>query len=322
MLTLQHSLVTLLSVDGDIQKFRDEIAYVLLPDAIRRYTGARQTSHFECNPSNGITSWLRYPLNLKDLSKENIDMYIDSCLSPNITPCCIGETTQIEEFFKHNEHLPILYYLSVQKHLIQDFIYDDFIRSIINTSDKYDGIFYFKSNKLDSTEVRKVITDIEEDGFTILARIIYEKYRICVNQDWFRDNVYEVLLKVYSKDLADGTYNYMKIREDINNAITTHNWKLVKSASGVDISNYNKMYSDVIDRCKQISNMLNMKTYECVQKNRDSSLAIKSYILRDCTGEHIIISPDKLKFYVMNNSINCINLGLTKDNRLIDKDRL
>lgn len=322
MLTLQHSLVTLLSVEGNIQKFRDEIAYVLLPDAIRRYTGARQLSHFECNPSNGITSWLRYPLNLKELSKENINEYIDSCLSPNITPCCIGETTQIEEFFRHNKHLPILYYLSVQKHLIQDFIYDDFIRSIINTSDKYDGIFYFKGNKLDSTEVRKVITDIEEDGFAILARIIYEKYKICVNQDWFRDNVYEVLLKVYSKDLADGTYNYMKIREDINNAITTHNWKLVKSTSGVDISNYNKMYSDVIDRCKQISNMLNMKTYECVQKNRDSSLAIKSYILRDCTGEHIIISPDKLKFYVMNNSINCINLGLTKDNRLIDKDRL
>lgn len=46
MLTLQHSLVTFLALDEDIDRFRFIVAYDLLPDAIRRYTGARQTSHF------------------------------------------------------------------------------------------------------------------------------------------------------------------------------------------------------------------------------------------------------------------------------------
>ena len=47
MITLQHSLATLFAYRGDVKAFEKEIPYVLVPDAIRRYCGPRQYSHFE-----------------------------------------------------------------------------------------------------------------------------------------------------------------------------------------------------------------------------------------------------------------------------------
>ena len=47
MITLQHTLVTLLGLRGNERELDEEIQYVLLPDAIRRYCGPRQYSHFE-----------------------------------------------------------------------------------------------------------------------------------------------------------------------------------------------------------------------------------------------------------------------------------
>jgi hypothetical protein len=54
-------------------------------------------------------------------------------------------------------------------HLIQDYFYDEFIRKIIDCSDKYNG------KSIDGTTVRKYVADIEEDGFCILAKEIYDK---------------------------------------------------------------------------------------------------------------------------------------------------
>lgn len=70
MLTLQHSLVTFLALDGDIERFRFIVAYDLLPDAIRRYTEARQTSHFEINSTGTDVSFMKFPLDLKILQKK------------------------------------------------------------------------------------------------------------------------------------------------------------------------------------------------------------------------------------------------------------
>ena len=80
MLTLQHSLITLFANNGDEKKFDDEIAYVLIPDAIRKYCGQRQYSHFEKSPTNGDVSWLQYPVNLKQLNKENADRLLNNML--------------------------------------------------------------------------------------------------------------------------------------------------------------------------------------------------------------------------------------------------
>lgn len=322
MTTLQHVLVTLLSVEGDIQKFRNEIAYVLLPDAIRKYTGVRQTSHFESNCINNITSWMKYPLNIKELSKENINETVDQCLSPEITPCCIGETTQIDEFYKHNKHLPLIYRLAVEKHLIQDWIYDDFIRSVIDVSEKFEGIFYYNNTMLDSTEIRKLIAKIEEDGFIILAKLIYSKYRIKANQDWLDKNVYEVLKKIYPEDLADTTYSYMKIREDVNKAITNNKWRSIKFNTKICIDKYSNTYFNMIERCKQLTEILDTKTVRCIRGNRDTSLAIKTYKVEYINKETSNLTPEKLAFYITNDSVYCPNLDVTKDGRLIAKEAI
>ena len=73
MITLQHTLVTLLGLRGNERELDEEIQYVLLPDAIRRYCGPRQYSHFEKSYDGKDTSWLAYPRDLKTLTKEEAE---------------------------------------------------------------------------------------------------------------------------------------------------------------------------------------------------------------------------------------------------------
>jgi hypothetical protein len=40
----------------------------------------------------------------------------------------LGEQTQVDCFEKHNSHLPAVYYVGVKKHLLQDRIFDKFVR--------------------------------------------------------------------------------------------------------------------------------------------------------------------------------------------------
>lgn len=177
MLTLQHSLVTFLALDGDIERFRFIVAYDLLPDAIRRYTGARQTSHFEINSTETDVSFMKFPLDLKNLTKETSEK-IEGHLAGDIKPCCIGETTQLHVFDQWNKHLPIQYYCGIRMHLIQDYFYDEFIRKIIDCNDKYNDKFIYNGKSVDGATVRKYVADIEEDGFCILAKEIYDKYGV------------------------------------------------------------------------------------------------------------------------------------------------
>lgn len=63
-------------------------------------------------------------------------------------------------------------------HLIQDYFYDEFIRNIIDCSDKYNDKFIYNGKSIDGTTVRKYVADIEEDGFCILAKEIYDKCEV------------------------------------------------------------------------------------------------------------------------------------------------
>lgn len=77
MITLQHSLITLFANNGNEKEFDKEISYVLLPDAIRKYCGQRQYSHFEINLQTRDVSWIQYPVDLKQLNKEKVDDYLN-----------------------------------------------------------------------------------------------------------------------------------------------------------------------------------------------------------------------------------------------------
>lgn len=286
MITLQHSLVTLFGLRGNEEEFDKEVPYVLIPDAIRRYCGPRPYSHFEENPDGTDISYMHFPLNLKTVSKENIGnerMH----MAEGYRPCVLGEKTHIEVFERTNGDLPPRYFAGAKKHLIQDVIFDDFVRQGIglDCSRKFDsmyspeetngknvGIFVFQrpvkdsngnfvkdengnnvteSEVLDGNGVRKLIADIENQGLYILAYMLHKSYGITANQAWFDKHVKSALDREYSEDLANGTYNYMKIPADIDRMITDHDWTHLNDGI-IPLDVYTKMYEDVIQEMPKV----------------------------------------------------------------------
>lgn len=310
MLTLQHSLVTFLALDGDIDRFRFIVAYDLLPDAIRRYTGARQTSHFEINSTGTDVSFMKFPLDLKNLTKETSEK-IEGHLAGDIKPCCIGETTQLHVFDQWNKHLPIQYYCGIRMHLIQDYFYDEFIRKIIDCSDKYNDKFIYNGKSIDGTTVRKYVADIEEDGFCILAKEIYDKCGVVTDQAWFDRNVRDIIKTVYSDDLATGTYNYMKIKPEINRAIQTQDWRKCRLHKIANISGYRAMYSVVHKNCSDIAQYLDRHTCKIIKV--DGDLVFVQY--KD--GKQSMYKKDTFKLMMKQNRVLVSNAKLSSDNRLL-----
>lgn len=310
MLTLQHSLVTFLALDGDIDRFRFIVAYDLLPDAIRRYTGARQTSHFEINSTGTDVSFMKFPLDLKNLTKETSEK-IEGHLAGDIKPCCIGETTQLHVFDQWNKHLPIQYYCGIRMHLIQDYFYDEFIRNIIDCSDKYNDKFIYNGKSIDGTTVRKYVADIEEDGFCILAKEIYDKCGVVTDQAWFDRNVRDIIKTVYSDDLATGTYNYMKIKPEINRVIQTQDWRKCRLHKIANISGYRAMYSVVHKNCSDIAQYLDRHTCKIIKV--DGDLVFVQY--KD--GKQSMYKKDTFKLMMKQNRVLVSNAKLSSDNRLL-----
>lgn len=243
MITLQHTLITLFANNGNEQELEKEISYVLLPDAIRKYCGPRQYSHFEINPKNEDISWIQYPVNLKQLNKEKVDE-LPKHLSDDITPCALGEETMISSFENHNKHLPMNEYFGIKKHLVQDKVFDEWIRRQVDCTNKYGNKFVFQGKEYDGNEIRKLIADIESQGLYILAYMCYETYGIITNQEWFDKHVKEQLDQSYSQDLSDGTYKYMIIPKDIDKMITEHDWSKLKEGI-IPLNTYVHLYKQI-----------------------------------------------------------------------------
>ena len=250
MITLQHTLVTLLGLRGNERELDEEIQYVLLPDAIRRYCGPRQYSHFEKSYDGKDTSWLAYPRDLKTLTKEDVEKLPKHIVS-EVKPCVLGETTSIESFEEHNTHLNYRYFAGVKKHLTQDYIFDRFIREKIDCSRMYEDKFVFEGQEYDGKGVRGLIADIENQGLYILAYMAEKSYGIKANQAWFDKHVKERLDEEYSEDLADGTYKYMKIPEVINERITNGDWSHLNDGP-IPYEEYLKLYEEVIKEMPKI----------------------------------------------------------------------
>ena len=250
MITLQHTLSTLLH---DKSTFHKVLPYALLPDAIRMFTGERQYSHFEKSFDDTDVSYMEYPLDIKNLTKE--DIAVDKSdrtmyhLVSNIKPCCIGEDTDISAFYQHNMHLPETYHKGVELHLKQDICFDKFIRDTIDCSHKYEHEFKFHNKTYGDKEIRSIISDIEQYGVYVLAKDVYDKYNIVANQQWLDENVKPSLDKYYSSEMSENTYKYMKIRPDINEYITNKDWTHMKDMP-VSYENYHALYDSVLQVCK------------------------------------------------------------------------
>lgn len=257
MITLQHTLSTLCSTN-DNSEFKKVLPYALLPDAIRMYTGERQYSHFEKSSDGKDVSYMEYPEDISNLTKElvNCDKETDQYhLSDNIKPCVIGEDTDINAFYEHNAHLPENYHRGVELHLKQDICFDKFIREQIDCSDKYNDNFVFNDKHYDGKGVRGLIADIEQWGVYVLAHAAYEQNGIVANQDWFDSNVKPLLDKTYPKEMADNTYKYMKINPDINELITNKDWSYLDKMP-LPQETYDTLYKTVNQEANQTQNVL------------------------------------------------------------------
>ena len=244
MITLQHSLVTLFGYLGHVDSFEKEVPYVLFPDAIRRYCGPRQYSHFEEKYDGSDVSWVKFPSDIKTIDKEKMGKQ-PMHMVDEVKPCVLGENTNIQAFEEHNRNLPPEMYAGIKKHLIQDLMFDEFIREQIDCSKKYEDKFEFNGKTYNGQEIRKVIGDIENHGLYVLAYMLNRSYGITANQEWFDEHVKKNLDRVYPEDLANGTYNYMKIPDVINERITNGDWSHLDEGP-IRFNDYFKMYTNII----------------------------------------------------------------------------
>jgi len=244
MITIQHTLMGLLTIS---RSFRKQLPYLLLPDAIRMYTGARQYSHFEKSEDGDLCSYIMYPISLEGLNKAYMqELYLldSGYLVPGIRPCCMGEETSIETFVDTNAHLPIWYFKGVFNHLVQDVTFDEFIRKHIDCTRMYEDVFVFKNEQMNGKKVRELIAAIEQQGYYYLASIAYDKYKVIANQDWFDSSIKPILFEEYPQELAENTYNYMKINETINEKITNIDFDHIDGP--LSKSDYDELYRNVI----------------------------------------------------------------------------
>ncbi len=222
MITIQHALVTFFSVNGDMDKFRQELPYALLPDAIRMYTRDRQYSHFE-TALDGDTSWIQFPSDIRNINQEMIDQAAKHLTDPSARPTCvIGEDTQIDVFEDTNVHLPEVYRTGVAKHLIQDICFDDFVRTEFDCSRRFQDEFGVCGQTVNGAEFRKIIATVEQYGYYLLAQKMYEEYGITANQEWLDKTVRPILEAAYPPEMAANTCKYMQVNPEINQMITSY----------------------------------------------------------------------------------------------------
>lgn len=251
MITLQHTLSTLEACNGDVDKLKKVLSSVLLPDAIRRYSKDRQTSHFEQNAAGDKYSYMKFPTDVKNLTADSIGN-VERHLQEDAAKGCMGEVTSIEVFEKTNTHLQADMFYGVRAHLDQDRIFDIWIRDQLELVDynapeekQREQIVAMRDIQGDDAKaLRGRIADIEAQGFELLASRIYENYGITCNQEWFDSVVRDTLREEYSQDLADGTYAYMEIEKEMNDRITNHEFQ---NPTLVDVEDYSKLYDDARD---------------------------------------------------------------------------
>lgn len=212
-------------------QLKKELPFILLPDAIRRYIGARQAGHCEV-AENGDNSWMELPDAdvLKALtSKENATEMVRYHVAEGIKPCVIGEYTNFEVFNFHN--LGHAHYLAFAMHLMQDDKLDHYLREkLVNVDGRYEDKFEIihSGEVIDGKTLRDQVSKFEDLLFLKIAGMLYRATGTIVNRKWFEDVVYDALKKAYSEDLADGTYKFMVMSDELDARITERRFEFTE----------------------------------------------------------------------------------------------
>ena len=232
-------------------KLRKMVPYALLPDAIRCYIGARQASHFEDSADGAENSWMEFPdaATLKILSKENAAELVKFHVIEGIKPCVIGENTNLVEFNQHNLWHP--HYIALYAHMVQDCKLDDYLRmKMVDVTDRYDDKFVIRHSGevIDGKTLREQVSLFEDALFLTVAGMLYRATGTVANRKWFDDVVYEALKKAYPQDLADGTYEFMKMSPELDARISACNFALTdEEKAAITIS------ADVETDCRDLA---------------------------------------------------------------------
>lgn len=249
MLSMQHAMLSvLINYNENTNKIDTKhLAASVYPDAIRAYSGRREYSHFEESSDGKDVSYWSFPADMKHVTQEEVEERLQKTghLSSCIRAAAIGEETRLEVFETYNQHLPEEIYVGVKDHLIQDRVFDAFIREQIDCSGKYEDLFVVDGQVYDGKQIRSYIGEIEQYGIYYLAYELYETMGITADQEWFDMQVQSALQKEYSPELAEKIYRFMKLSPEIDGYIKTHDWTHLQDGP-VKQRDYEEMYRKVL----------------------------------------------------------------------------
>lgn len=233
MKTKQHIALAVMAAANkkmNVEEYvREEIPFLVLPDAIRAYIPQRKSGHFEISPDGTQQSWMEFPDAeiLKRLTKENARERIRYFVATETPKCVIGEETQIDEFERKN--FSHRHYHSLRIHMLQDIILDDVLRSMmVDVKRRFVDRFKIRhsGNVIDGARLRSQVDKFEDFGFITLAGAVYRSTGILLNEDFWEHQVREALLQAYPEDLALNTYRFMKLSEEDNERINNKKFDL------------------------------------------------------------------------------------------------
>lgn len=221
MLTMNHAAVMYLAAlrkfgtKGNTQctvemannYFDQNIAVLLLPDAIRMY-GPRQQFHFTEHPVSGKISGVK--LNTTPDKLKGIKNAFDANLMPDIPKCVIDEMSHPEEFTKINPGWAKTAYMT---HLGQDCAWDEWIREMVDVSARLEDKFVYKKTGkvVDGTTFRKELGPLDNVFFQVIAKKIHAEFSILLDKEWFEKHVYANFMAAYDQELAANTWKYINI---------------------------------------------------------------------------------------------------------------
>ena len=195
-------------------------AEVIVNDAMRCWSGPREFSHFTINPETGEVSWAVFPeADLKRWSKEMVqEMEKFSAGKPGVA--VIDEATISDEFWLHNvdSEQNERFYI----HLVQDSAYDRFVRSVIDTSHRYEDIYVFDGEELTGAQLRGqgmerwssgILSELDDQFYVRLAKRYFLATGMKADRFWIDNFMKKAIHERYSPELAEATVKFVTLSD-------------------------------------------------------------------------------------------------------------
>lgn len=207
----------------------EEAVVLTTPDSVRCWSGPRQYTHFTENPATRKISWIKYPeVPVKEWKQELIDSAekfdagkpgvaaVDEASNPSIFWNYNQKTNQNELFYAH---------------VVQDVLYDDYLRTYVDTSKMYEDEYLFDGKIYTGDEFRKngderwsgesLVNSFNTQVFIAAAKKLYETRGIIANREWFEKEVFPVFYKMYSMELAEKTISFITMTDFADKSISS-----------------------------------------------------------------------------------------------------